>query len=172
MFTNEQAEYLIKLPKKILENDLLIDQIQIEQKYPFSKKFILGSPSDFEFTFLLDVNQSEKKVLKVSLHYQEDQSKIGLLRVDFNGTHKNPETIHEDLPEKFHKYAGKWFDYNDHHIHFYVQNYKPLAWALPLIDDEFPIKDIKNNQDVGDSFLSFCERINLITKIKLDGILI
>ena len=79
MFTNEQADYLIDLPKKILANDELLNQIQIQQEYPFSKKFILGSSSDFEFTFLLDITQSEKKALKVSLHYQEDQ--IGRRRV-------------------------------------------------------------------------------------------
>lgn len=172
MFTNEQADYLIKLPKKILENDALINDLRIEQKFPFTIRYILGSPSDYEFTFLLEVYQSKKAALKVSLYYQEDQSKVGLLRVDFNGTHKNPESIIDGLPIKFHKYAGKWFDNNEHHIHFYFQDYKPLAWALPLVDDEFPVKEIKNNQNVGDAFLAFCSRINLVTKVEVDSVLI
>jgi len=120
MSRNEQAEYLIKLPKKILENDVLINDLRIKQQFPFSVRYTLGSPSDFEFTFLLEIYQSKKAALKVSLYYQEDQSKVGLIRVDFNGTHKNPEEIIDDLPLKFHKYAGKWFDYNEHHIHFYL----------------------------------------------------
>jgi len=172
MFTNEQANYLINLPKKILDNEKLVDSFMIRQKFPFTDRFILGSQSDVEFTFLLEIYQSEKASLKVSLYHQEDQSKIGLLRIDFYGTHRNPETIIDGLPDIFHKYAGKWFNYNEHHIHFYFQDYKPLAWALPLIEDEFPIKDIKNNQDVGEAFLSFCKRINLITKIDFENILI
>lgn len=172
MFTNEQSDYLLKLPKKIISNDLLLDSTKIIQKYPFCERFILGSQQDLEFSFLLEVYQSEKAGLKISVHYQEDQSKVGLLRIDYNSTHKNPEIVSNDLPLKFHKYAGKWFEYNEHHIHYYFQNYKPLAWALPLVDDDFPIKEIKNNQDASEAFLSFCKRINLITTIELETILI
>ncbi|HQI40804.1 MAG TPA: hypothetical protein PK665_06890 [Ignavibacteriaceae bacterium] len=47
-----------------------------------------------------------------------------------------------------------------------------MAWALPLADDEFPIKELKSNQDVGDVFLAFCNRINLVTKLEIDRVLI
>jgi len=172
MFTNDQAEYLLKLPKKIIVNDLLVDNIKLIQKFPFKEKISLGSQQDLEFSFLLEIYQSEKSGVKISLHHQEDQSKIGLLRVDYNSIHRNPEIITNDLPVKFHKYAGKWFDYNEHHIHYYFQDYKPLAWALPLVDDDFPIKEINNNQDASEAFISFCKRINLLTKIELETILI
>ena len=39
--TNEEAEYLLKLPKKVLENDTLLDSLTIDQKFPFNARFEL-----------------------------------------------------------------------------------------------------------------------------------
>lgn len=41
--TNEEAEYLLKLPKKVLENDTLLDSLTIDQKFPFNARFELVS---------------------------------------------------------------------------------------------------------------------------------
>jgi hypothetical protein len=172
MFTNEEALYLIELPKKILHNESLLDDIKITQKFPFNAKYLLGSETDKEFIFLMDVKQSAKFSLKFDLHHPEDQTNIGLLRVDYFGKHKNPEVMNEKVPLVFHNYVGKWFEYSEHHIHFYVEGYRELDWALPLIDDPFPIKNIENNTDISDAFLHFCKRINLVTKINFEGVLV
>jgi len=44
--TNEEAEYLLKLPKKVLENDTLLDSLTIDQKFPFNARFELVSEKD------------------------------------------------------------------------------------------------------------------------------
>ena len=58
------------------------------------------------------------------------------------------------------------FDYHEHHIHYYVEDYKPLAWAIPLADDEFPIKDITTTTDIFPVIQEFAVRINLKTKFE------
>ncbi|MBM4177122.1 MAG: hypothetical protein FJ213_13270 [Ignavibacteria bacterium] len=172
MFTTGEAEHLIQLPKKILIDEQLHDSININQKYPFRAKYLLANEEEKEFIFLLDVKQSAKFSLKFDLHHQEDQTNIGLLRVNYFGQHRNPEVVTEKVPIVLHKYAGKWFDFNEHHIHFYVEGYRELDWALPLLDDPFPVKEIKNNTDISDAFLHFCSRINLVTRINFEGVLV
>lgn len=94
----------------------------------------------------------------------DDETKIGLIRVDYSGQHKNPEIIKDNVPIMFHSYAGKYFNYNEHHIHYYVEGYKTsLDWALPLKVDRFPIKEIKNNSDILNAFYNFNKLINLQT---------
>ena len=90
--TNEQADYLLKLPKKIVDKeDKLLDTITINQTFPFNLRYELVSEKDDEFTFLLEIQQSKKNNIRISFHHQEDDSKTGLLRVDYNSGHKNPE---------------------------------------------------------------------------------
>ena len=36
--TNEQAEYLLKLPKKVVKDDVLLDTLTINQEYPFNAR--------------------------------------------------------------------------------------------------------------------------------------
>ena len=172
MFTNQEADYLLNLPKKIIKDDILQDSFTIQQKFPFTERLILGSEKDEEYIFLMEVQQSSKFSLKFDLHHQEDQTKIGLIRINYFGKHKNPENITDKVPVNFHQYAGKWFDYNEHHIHYYVEGYKLLAWAIPLTNDQFPIKNISNNPDIVNAFLHFCSKINLVTKIQFEESLI
>lgn len=172
MFTNQQADYLVNLSKKIVENDVFKETVTFKQEFPFRKNFILASEEDNEFIFLFEINQSSKNQLKLTLLFQEDESKIGLLRVDFNGKHKNPETVNNTLPEVFIEFAGKWFDYNEHHIHYFVEGYSPLAWAIPLTNDTFPVKDLLSNTDIIDSIKFFCEKIKLKSEIIINEILL
>jgi len=172
--TTEQSELLLKLPKKILNNknkEPLLEII-INQQYPFRERFELLS-NDEEFYFLWEIRQSSKKKLKINLHIQENGTKIGLMRLDYYGNvHTNPINTNNFLPVKFHKYAGKTFNIDEHHIHYYVQGYKPLAWAIPLIDDDFEIKTIENSAGINDIIISFSKLINIETKIQINAILL
>jgi len=130
--TKEQVDYLLALPKKVETNDVLEDAIVLTQTVPFNLRYKLVSPEDDEFTFLYDVDQSAKNYLKLSLHFMDNDSKVGLLRIDFCGQHQNPENINQELPAELYPFAGKLFSYNEPHLHLYVDGYKPLAWAVPL----------------------------------------
>ncbi len=174
--SNEQAEYLLKLPKKIVEKEKLLETLTINQEFPLNQRYDLVSEKDDEFTFLLEIQQSKKSSIRISFHHQENDSKTGLLRVDYNSGHKNPEEITEYLPEKFHPYAGKYYTNNEHHIHYHIQGYKPLAWAIPLAVDEFEIKEINDdanfNSTLADIIKLFAKTINIETKIQINTLLI
>jgi len=171
--TNEQADYLLRLPKKITgkKGDLL-PQITISPKFPFSERFELLSEKDDEFSFLWQIKQSSKNTLQISLHFQEDDSKIGLMRIDYSGGHTNPQTITENVPERFHPYVGKQLMQS--HIHYYVQGFPMLAWAIPLSDDEFEIKEICENDfyaTLVDVIKTFAKTINIETEIKVEALI-
>ncbi|MEJ5245217.1 MAG: hypothetical protein WHV28_05845 [Bacteroidota bacterium] len=173
MFSAEQAQYLLGLPKKVEQNGKLADKLVFDQPFPFTFRYTLISPDDDEFVFLYDITQSSKNQFKLSLYILEDETKIGLLRVDYNGQHKNPEIITDKVPEIFHPFAGKFFDYHEHHIHYYVEGYKTtLDWALPLANDEFPLKNISKPSDVINIFFSFNQIINLKTEFIINGLLL
>jgi hypothetical protein len=175
--TNEQSQYLLKLPKKIIgDNNDLLNAIAINQKFPFNKRFELISEQDDEFTFLWEIQQGKKNTIRISLHYQENDSKTGLLRIDYNGGHTNPVTVSDSVPEKFHQYAGKVFSNDEHHIHYHVEGYKSLSWAIPLTDDEFEVKELNESNDFNNSFANavilFAKAINVETTITINTLLL
>jgi hypothetical protein len=173
MFTIEQSQYLLELPKKVQLNGILQDSLTITQDFPFQEKYILISPVDTEFTFLYEIYQSKKNQFKLSLYLMEEDSRVGLLRVDFSGQHENPQTITDNLPAVFHPFAGKFFNFNEHHIHYFVEGYKTtLDWALPLTDDTFPVKQINDSNDVVTAFKSFNNVIHLETNFIIHPLLI
>ncbi len=171
MLTFEKAEYLLQLSKTVYINEEEKKTISIEQKFPFQKKYILISPEDRNYIFIYDINQSSKNKFKLSLYLFDDETKIGLLRIDFNGGHTNPQTANEKVPEKFLPYMGKKFDYTDSHVHYYVEDYG-ISWAMPLNEDSFPIKDITNSNDILQAFLKFNSTINLTTVFLINQLLI
>ncbi|MBP6355693.1 hypothetical protein [Bacteroides sp.] len=170
--SNEQAEYLLKLPKKIVKNSQILEKLTISQKFPLNEKFELLSDKDDDFTFLFEISQSKKHSIRLNFHCQENESKIGLLRVDYNSGHKNPESISPFLPEKFHAFAGKEFTNKEHHVHYHIDGYKPLAWAIPIINDDFKIKEISEDDDFNGTFaeiiLQFAKTINIETAITIN----
>jgi len=171
--TAEQAERLLNLPKKVIRGDDLLSEITIQQKFPFQEKLELLSEKDDEFSFLWEIKQGNKNTLKIGLHIQEDDSKIGLLRIDYNGRHTNPQTINENVPEKFHSYVGK--ELTQSHIHYYVPGYAALAWAIPLIDDPFEIKTIEEenfNATLKNIIIFFAKRVNIETAITINTLLL
>jgi hypothetical protein len=173
MLTNAEAIYLLNLPKKVEGSIGIMDELTITQQFPFKHEFKLVSPDDTDFEFFYKVEQSKKNQFKMTLYLMEEEAKIGLLRIDFNGKHQNPQTLNNNVPDFLHAYLGKWFDYNEHHIHFYVEGYKTsLDWAMPLKDDLFPVKEITNANDIVTAFSSFNQRIKLVTNFLVNPMMI
>ena len=168
MITNQQAVFLLSIPKFIIEKEIHLKEKEIEQPTFWDKTFILeGLINGDSYEFLWKIWQSDKNLLKMSLHHQEEVTKTGLFRVDYNSGHNNPDTITELVPDKFHLFAGKHFSINEHHIHYHVEGYKTLAWALPIENDPFPHKDF-SDQNIVDIIESFSKKINLQTNLVIN----
>jgi len=161
----EFANYLLGLEKHIIENDNFLDKKQIDIIGTVKMRFVLGSKEDPDQSFLIDIKESDKKALKITFHHQDDTTQNGLLRVDYHSRHKNPVEIVDTVPEHFKPFAGIFLDDYPGHIHYIVDGYSPLVWAIPLEFDDFPVKDIKNDGDISLVLTAFFERINLITEI-------
>jgi len=132
---------------------------------PVSDRLYLASKEEKDLTFFIEITQSAKRLLKLTLHFQEDDANIGLLRVDFNGRHHNPETANDKVPMMLKKHTGEWIE--ESHIHYFVEGYKPLAWAIPLNDDNsFAVKSFNDIYDIGNVLGEFGRKINLQTQIR------
>ncbi len=162
MITQKQAEYLLELPKQIIEGDIILERKMYAPSRPINDRLYMVSKDDDEFSFFLEIHQSPRNQLKLTLHFQESEASIGLLRVDFNGKHKNPELENVHVPDIFKPYAGQLIEEN--HIHYFVEGYKPLAWAIPLNNDNtFSVKEFTETKGLASIFQAFRNRINLQT---------
>jgi hypothetical protein len=167
MITKTQADYLLNLPKHIIEQVSraevkYLERLNYVPTLPIDERIYLASKQDDEFTFFLEITQSSKVDLKITLHLQEEDASIGLLRVDFNGRHHNPVIANEGIPELFRQFADAWIE--ESHIHYFFDGYKPLSWAIPLKSDPtFPIKDFTDTSQIGSIIQSFGKKINLLT---------
>lgn len=161
MFSTKHAEYLISLPKTLVDTGSVVD-LTLKRN-----RIELISPDDNDHKFLLELTSNEKIVLKTSIHHQENTSYIGLLRIDYKGTHINPDYELQSLPEQLKPYIDKHFSPDEPHVHVYVEGYRPLAWALPLSDYDFSIQNLKEKQDVVDLLLKFADTINIISNIHI-----
>ena len=175
IISNEQSEYLIQLKKKVLQNDVALEQLTINQEFPMHLRFELISEEDDDFSFLWEITQSSKNDIRISLHFQEDESKIGLFRVDYNSGHRNPETASDKLPQRFLPFVGKWFSNDESHVHYHVEGYKPLAWAVPIEDSEMTTKEIADtntNEKLSSAIQEFAKIINLETVLTINTLLL
>lgn len=156
MFNNEEVKFLLSIPK-VTKNKVIIDLTKEKLIIPL----ISNTPEQLFFKF--HIWNSKKINLKLSLHH--DTENIGLIRVDYNGSHKNPEEITEYVPENLRPYAGYKF-FNEPHIHIYVQEWD-LKWALPLKQHSFAVKDIKDFSDIEKAIWCFQEEISLKTELSI-----
>ncbi len=167
--TAELAEYLLGLDKYIVQNGNTAESYFLDIHYPMSFRLNLSAPDDLDQSLLLDIKESEKKSLKISLHQQDNSTQNGLLRVDYYSRHLNPVDILDTVPEKFKPFAGQWLNNYSGHIHYVVDGYKPLAWAIPLELDDFPVKELKGREDYGQTLNAFFQKINLKTAIRYNN---
>lgn len=140
---------------------VLTDPNQIIDLSKKKTRLELISYQDSDYEFWVEITTNQKIILKTSIHHLESKTHIGLLRIDFKGGHHNPTNVLATLPDFLVQYADKWFDPTESHIHIYVEGYRPLAWAIPLTDSDFPIKDITHTSDLSDLIINFARRINL-----------
>lgn len=162
MITQEDAKYLLKLPKVIAEDtDATVDLNQEKNRLN------LYSPEDDEWKFILQINSNKKISFRISIHHQENNYKEGLFRVDFKSGHRNPEHLNAFVPDFVKPYAGVWFE-NESHVHLFVEGYRNLAWAVPLKNyDDFPVKEVDSHQDFLKAVRSFTGAINLISEFAI-----
>ena len=152
MLTNDKASYFLKLKKK-LERE---DKVVIESK---KTRLELIAPDDKSVKFCVEITRNDKIFLKTSIHHMETNHFIGLLRIDYKGSHKNPYAITDKVPAEMIPYAGEYI--TEPHVHIYVEGYKPLAWALPLEKYDFDLKTLENSHDVNLLLSKFAGKINL-----------
>lgn len=164
--TVELAEYLLGLDKYVVQNGDIVENYFLDIQYPMSFRLTLSAPNDIDQNLLVDIKESEKKSLKINLHHQDNSTQNGLLRVDYYSRHMNPVDVLDTVPEKFRPFAGQWLDDYSGHIHYVVDGYKPLAWAIPLKLDDFPIKELNGREDYTNTLTAFFQKINLITAIR------
>ena len=165
MFSNELANKLINLPKNIEGGTMTINLLDEKTR------LILNNVDEPEYNFLFEVTSHRKITFKISLHNQEDNTKEGLMRVDYKGGHKNPEDINAFVPEIVKPYVGYFFQ-NEPHIHVYVEGFKDLAWAVPLSAYNFPILDINNTDDFSGAIRAFAKEINIVTPFEIQNMLL
>lgn len=162
MFSNELAQKLIKLPKNIVGGTTTISLSDEKSR------FTLTNPGEPEYEFLFEITSNRKITFKVSLHHQENNSREGLMRVDYKGGHKNPENITNLLPEVVKPYVGYFF-VNEPHIHLYVEGFKELAWAVPLTAYNFPVLYINDTTDFSNAISAFAKEINIVTSFNIQN---
>ncbi len=164
-----EAEKLLRLPKKVVFKDKKVDIVVLDFKESDDIRWNLSGYDDIgnECSFLLRIQRSSKIRIKVSLHHQELDSNFCLVRVDFNGSyHTNPLEVTESVPMKMKKYAGCVLKGN--HVHYHVEGYKSAAWALPIEEDDFVIKELEfsdYNATIRKILNELSKVINLETKI-------
>lgn len=124
-----------------------------------------------DIKFLLDITRSSKRSVQLTLHFQEKATSICLLRIDFNpGTqHTNPPLAENGtgVTPELSKFAGRKIIGS--HLHYHVDGYKSGAWAIPIEDADFKVKNF-DGEDFVNSFNSIMEalssKINLVTRIR------
>ena len=168
MITNQEAEFLLSLPKFIIENDSKLETKQFDQPSFWNIRYnLIGENNGDAFEFLWEIWQSQKNTIKLSLHHQDDETKMGLFRVDYNSGHNNPAELTESVPSKFHPFVGKHFSINEHHVHYHVEGYHSLAWALPITNDDFMYKEM-SEQNIVEIVEKFGKTINLQTQLLIN----
>lgn len=161
--TVELAEYLLGLDKYVVQDGITMDNFSLDIQYPMRFRLTLSTPDDLDQNLLVDVKESDKKTLKVNLYHQDNSTQNGLLRIDYNSRHQNPMEVIDTVPDKFIPFAGQWLDNYAGHIHYVVDGYKPLAWAIPLEIDLFPVIQLNERVDYIDTLQAFFQKINTKT---------
>ena len=162
MISQQIVNNMLAVDKKVYEEDRYLDDYEVKYGNLLKIRIPMASLPDTEYEFFLEVTQSSKKRLKITLHFQNINASLPLLRIDYGGTHKNPEEANKNVPDCFRAFTAEDFMEDDPHIHYYVEG-QGLNWAIPLREDDFPIKTINNDNDKIAAIKAVCNEINLLT---------
>ena len=170
----KEAQELVKLPKWVVDEDgEIVEELTIDQEFPMRRRLNLANRDGVKREFVLDVKQSEKFGIRLNFQMMDDMN-WGLARLDYNSNHKNPDTLTEDVPEMFHSHVAELF-VGKAHLHYHVDGYPQLAWALPLDETEIATKDVTEDdmtQGFVDAFNSFVSYLNVQTRITINKMVI
>ena len=166
IITKEFADQLIAIEKKAFNGKEMMDTYSFTLANCLKERINMISIPNAEYEFFLEITRSKKHIIKLTLHFQNTDGQLPLLRIDYCGTHKNPEQPTEYVPKYFLPYTGQYIGVNIPHIHYFVQDYD-LKWAIPLSEDVFPIKNIQSTADIIEAILAFAKLVNLQSQLKI-----
>ncbi|MCC6759835.1 MAG: hypothetical protein IT252_01395 [Chitinophagaceae bacterium] len=165
MLTPEETNTLLEMPKKLYSAKTgLLSEYALDTTAPIHVRLPVHPIEKSEWHFEWKIEQSAKRLLKLTLHFMEKSRLVGVLRIDFNGIHWQPADVNEHVPEELKMTAGKMINFDTPHMHINVKGYKPLAWARPLSQD-FPVQEITDQESILQAILAFGKLINLTTNI-------
>lgn len=171
--TIEEVDEIISAKKYIIENGNVLSKFRIKQSPSLDLRITLQTECK-KYMLLWRAVGGRKNLLKMSLHLQGQKENIGLLRIDYRGSHMNPQTAPPNLPDRFTPYIGEFFPATSSHVHYYVPGGKnSLEWAIPIENTAVSCKEILSlHESVGDAIGSFSAYINIETQIQFDRMLI
>jgi len=145
LITQSEANYLINLNKQRVEESKI--------QFPFhgAKLSIPIESCDKKCMFIFDINNTSNTQIKLTYQTRNNESII-LIRIDINGSHRNPFVSSTPLPQ-YKPYNGKQI--LETHIHYYTEGYKD-SWAIPLADI---MPDLKHEYEILNYFYSVCSII-------------
>ena len=168
--TYEESLRLLRIRKLVKGRDgAFIKSIEIDSGRRLDMRIGLVS-DDGAYDFQWCITQSSKDMLKMSLHMMDVDSKEGIFRVDYNSGHLNPKERRPELPDAFVPYIGKQFAINEHHVHYYVEGYRSLAWALPLAVTNIEQRELREDHyadDIASAVESFAKAVNIDIKFTI-----
>lgn len=162
--TQQEANTLLSCKKAMLKGEVTV--IYFPLKIDGKQRMNLISEPDGENYFLWEIYQSKKKLDRVTLHFQEKDFSIPLMRLDYGSSHRNPVIALDGVPEEIKTYAGYLFKPNEPHLHIYVESYPNLAWAIPANIYKYPSL-AETWEDKKNSILIFQNAINLDCELDL-----
>lgn len=141
--TYNDVKQLLDIPKVIINKDQRMSSFVIDfaKSNDYRLYMVTADAIDTKPQFMLRIWVSSKSRTKISLHTQDGETNCCLIRLDYNGAHHtNPQLGNETLPDIFKPYIGKVI--SPDHVHYHVEGYQSGAWAIPLDDDDFPVKHV------------------------------
>ena len=171
MITTEQAIEFIQTPKTIIDKGMPVEVFHIVQKFPLLAQIDLAvKDKGDEWMFTWQIDQGKKDSLRMSLHCQQYESNIGLIRVDYNRGHRNPAVAPDDLPEFFLPYVGKYFEVRESHVHIHVSSdTRQMEWAMPIEASDIETKSFDaSSESIEKAIQAFAKAIHITTKIKVE----
>lgn len=175
--TFEEVQELIAKPKKLVAEDgHLRDSYYLDQTVPLNLTLELTDTETQKLKFRLAINQSSKIGYKISFHLMDSNGYVALSRLDIKGSHWNPKEVTDKVPDFLVPHASEQILTS--HLHYFVEGYERLAWALPLADvNDDRLKDISSTSsnvhvDIVNTLLGYLAYLNVGTKFTINTIML